>query len=470
MTPRAGGFTKAGVERTTGTGAFGPRSPEGEERRDGDVEDEWDTIWDARARITEQGWTAEVAIPFKSLRFKPTEHVWGLNIERLIKRHEETVRWANARNDAWVTNLTEAGHLQGMVGLEQGLGLDIRPFLSGGEVDRDGTFKAGVDVVKSLTPNLTASVTVNTDFAETEVDSRQINLTRFPLFFPEKRTFFLEGAGVYDVAGLGGSVGKGRRRTSCRSSAAPWGCAVAVARRCRDRQRMGPAPGPTLRPHLRPGRGQAPVHVPTVIDWPVHPLRSPSAGRPAGRGDTARAHSDCCPHDHGRRGGVHRVAGVSGSARGDRGSRRTSTTRRRCRPRRALGGIRYGADGRDRTRVRDRSSGPTSCQHFAGQRRRPMRLLPTTGPDGSALRRLQPSTSCGQVSSPRESRSRPACTGPLTLDGAEFRPASAAPPRTCAARSKSSVWYDPEAASSSSGLGASSLTPRPSSRVERAPR
>lgn len=134
---------------------------------------EWDTIWDARARITEQGWTAEVSIPFKSLRFKPTEHVWGLNIERLIKRHEETVRWANARNDVWVTNLAEAGHLQGMVGLEQGLGLDIRPFLSGGEVDRDGTFKAGVDVVKSLTPNLTASVTVNTDFAETEVDSRQ---------------------------------------------------------------------------------------------------------------------------------------------------------------------------------------------------------------------------------------------------------------------------------------------------------
>ena len=174
-----------------------------------EVSFEWDAIWDARARITPDGWVAEIAIPFKSLRFKPTERVWGLNVERQIKRRQETDRWANARNDVWVTNLAQAGHLRGLEGLQQGKGLDIRPFVSGGETDRDGTFKAGLDVVKSLTPNLTASVTVNTDFAETEVDSRQVNLTRFPMFFPEKRSFFLEGAGVYDVAGLGGSAGEG---------------------------------------------------------------------------------------------------------------------------------------------------------------------------------------------------------------------------------------------------------------------
>ena len=93
--------------------------------------------------------------------------------------------------------------LTGLTGLQQGRGLDIRPFVSGGEENDRGKLKAGLDVFKSITPGVTASLTVNTDFAETEVDARQINLTRFELFLPEKRTFFLEGAGVFDVAGLG---------------------------------------------------------------------------------------------------------------------------------------------------------------------------------------------------------------------------------------------------------------------------
>jgi hypothetical protein len=165
---------------------------------------EWDGIWDARARITPEGWVAEIAIPFKTLRFKPGQTVWGLNIERQIKRRQEVVRWASARNDVWLSNLSAAGRLEGLQDIHQGRGLDIRPFVSGGEKNGDGTYKAGLDVVKSLTPNITGSLTVNTDFAETEVDNAQVNLTRFPLFFPEKRTFFLEGAGVFDVAGLGG--------------------------------------------------------------------------------------------------------------------------------------------------------------------------------------------------------------------------------------------------------------------------
>jgi hypothetical protein len=170
---------------------------------------EWDGIWDARVRITPEGWVAEIAIPFKTLRFKPGQATWGLNVERQIKRRQEHDRWASARNDIWVTNLAAAGRLSGLEGAQQGRGLDIRPYVSGGEQNSDGTAKAGLDVVKSLTPNLTASLTVNTDFAETEVDARQVNLTRFPLFFPEKRTFFLEGAGVYDVAGLSGARGEG---------------------------------------------------------------------------------------------------------------------------------------------------------------------------------------------------------------------------------------------------------------------
>lgn len=165
---------------------------------------DWDGIWDARARVTEEGWVAEIAIPFKTLRFKPRQTVWGLNVERQIKRLEERDRWASPRHDVWIGNLSAAGRLAGLTGLQQGKGLDIRPYVSAGEESGGGKLKPGLDVFKSITPSLTGSLTINTDFAETEVDARQINLTRFELLFPEKRTFFLEGAGVYDVAGLGG--------------------------------------------------------------------------------------------------------------------------------------------------------------------------------------------------------------------------------------------------------------------------
>ncbi len=161
---------------------------------------EWDGIWDAAARITADGWTAEIAIPFKTLRFKPGQTVWGFNVERTIKRRNETDRWSSPLRDSWVANLSQAGRLEGIEGINQGLGLDIRPYLAGGRETGDSKLQAGLDVFKNLTPNLNASVTINTDFAETEADDRQINLTRFPLFFPEKRAFFLEGAGVFEVA------------------------------------------------------------------------------------------------------------------------------------------------------------------------------------------------------------------------------------------------------------------------------
>ena len=167
---------------------------------------DWDGIWDAGARITEEGWTAEIMIPFKTLRFNPNQTVWGLNVERLHKRYNETSRWSGAYQNIWISNLAEAGHLEGLPQIRQGLGLDIRPYglitrKEGNEWEVDG----GLDVSKNLTPNLNASLTVNTDFAETEVDARQINLTRFALFYPEKRSFFLEGAGVFDTATVAGT-------------------------------------------------------------------------------------------------------------------------------------------------------------------------------------------------------------------------------------------------------------------------
>jgi hypothetical protein len=161
---------------------------------------QWDGIWDAAARITPGGWVVEMAVPFKTLRFKPGQTVWGFNVERTIKRRNESDRWAAPLRNSWISNLAQAGRLEGIEGISQGLGLDIRPYLAGGEENRDGKAQAGFDIFKNLTPNMNASITVNTDFAETEADARQVNLTRFPLFFPEKRAFFLEGAGVFEVA------------------------------------------------------------------------------------------------------------------------------------------------------------------------------------------------------------------------------------------------------------------------------
>ena len=163
---------------------------------------EWDGIWNAVARITDEGWIAEIEIPFKTLRFKPGQTTWGLNVERQIKRRQEIDRWTAARQNIWIGNLAEAGRLEGLEGVQQGRGLDLRPYASVAADHGDREAAGGVDVFKNLTPNLSAAVTVNTDFAETEADLRQVNLTRFPLFFPEKRAFFLEGAGVFDVAGL----------------------------------------------------------------------------------------------------------------------------------------------------------------------------------------------------------------------------------------------------------------------------
>jgi uncharacterized protein DUF5916 len=167
---------------------------------------DWDGIWDAAVARGVDTWTVEIAIPFKTLRFRPDQTVWGFNVERQIKHLFETDRWAAARVTSWIGNLADAGELEGLERIHQGHGLDVRPYVSGGRDSGDGQFTGGVDVFKNVTPNLNAALTANTDFAETEADIRQVNLTRFPLFFPEKRAFFLEGTGVFDVAGLAGGT------------------------------------------------------------------------------------------------------------------------------------------------------------------------------------------------------------------------------------------------------------------------
>ncbi|MGE0447028.1 MAG: DUF5916 domain-containing protein, partial [Vicinamibacterales bacterium] len=175
----------------------------------GELNNDWDAIWDVRTRRTADGWSAEFAIPFKSLSFPADSRAWGFNVARTIQRKLEEARWSGARLETRFLQVSEAGELASIGAASQGLGLDIRPFLAGSQLHlgRTGTNdfngKPGVDVFYNITSSLKLSATVNTDFGETEVDARTINLTRFSVLFPEKRSFFLEDAGVFTFASTG---------------------------------------------------------------------------------------------------------------------------------------------------------------------------------------------------------------------------------------------------------------------------
>jgi hypothetical protein len=173
----------------------------------GQLNADWDAIWDVRTRRTEEGWTAEFAIPFKSLSFPSTGTVWGFNVTRHVYRRLEENRWSGARLDTQLYQLSEAGTITNLEGLTQGIGLDVRPFAAGRwlrtDGNPDGSGEPGLDVFYNITPSLKLTATFNTDFGETEVDARQINLSRFSLLFPEKRSFFLQGAGVFNFASTG---------------------------------------------------------------------------------------------------------------------------------------------------------------------------------------------------------------------------------------------------------------------------
>jgi hypothetical protein len=170
----------------------------------------WDAPWEAATARTPAGWSAEIRIPTRSLLFRPGLTEWGFNVQRRLQRLQETDRWASPARDYEVTQTFRAGRLTGLPAFALGVGLTVRPSLTAGagvpsprarlRDDRD----ASLDVTQLLGANTLASLTVNTDFAETEVDTRRTNLTRFPLVFPEKRTFFLQGADIFDF-GLGTS-------------------------------------------------------------------------------------------------------------------------------------------------------------------------------------------------------------------------------------------------------------------------
>ena len=182
----------------TGGGDFG-----------GEMNKSWDGIWIARVRRTAIGWTAEIEIPFKTVNFNPDTDTWGANFQRTVKRKNEESLWTGWLRDEGLTRMSNAGRIAGIDGISQGIGLDLKPYVLGSASAAPGRnrpatigdYDIGLDAFYNLTPALKANFSVNTDFAETEVDERRTNLTRFPLFFEEKREFFLDGANFFEFPG-----------------------------------------------------------------------------------------------------------------------------------------------------------------------------------------------------------------------------------------------------------------------------
>lgn len=173
----------------------------------------WDGIWDVATHRDEHGWSAEIWIPAQTLSFRRGLHTWYFNVERHFQRLQETDRWASPRRDYRLTQTNHAGLLTDLPSFDLGLGLSMRPAITaGGGVPGPGTAINGtadtsLDVTKRVGTNLISSLSINTDFAEAEVDTRRTNFTRFPLFFPETRTFFLEGSDVFQFGlGLGSDI------------------------------------------------------------------------------------------------------------------------------------------------------------------------------------------------------------------------------------------------------------------------
>ena len=189
--------------RTNANGAKGEALINSDMRR---PQMDWDTIWEVRSQRDELGWTAEFAIPFRSIPFDSTSDEWGINFGRWFSRNQERTRWVGTtRNRRWFS-LEEAGRINGLLGVASGKGIKFKPYVTTkwSSVDSidDYEFDSGFDLFYRVTPSLTATFTYNTDFGETEVDQQKVNLSRFPLFYPEKRDFFLEGSEQFSFGGI----------------------------------------------------------------------------------------------------------------------------------------------------------------------------------------------------------------------------------------------------------------------------
>ena len=176
---------------------------------------DWDGIWDVMTRVTETGWYAEIRIPFRTLKFVSSDtQTWGLNFERKVRRLNEDSYWSPVPRIYDVERVSLAGTVEGMRGLRSGKNLRFKPYAAGasnsiGSAATRGDFDAGLDVKYGVTTGLVSDFTVNTDVSQVEADEQQVNLTRFSLFFPEKRDFFLENSGIFQFGTNAGQFGGG---------------------------------------------------------------------------------------------------------------------------------------------------------------------------------------------------------------------------------------------------------------------
>ena len=200
----------------TPIGGFSDFAISNEGDRGRGVNFDWNIVWDSRVGRFDGGWTVEMQIPFRSLRYEPgEEQTWGVQFRRIIRRLNEASYFTELPISAALGNslvagmwrISEAGTLNDLEVPPRNFNLEIKPYglgtvttnrVSSPPINDEFEEEVGVDVKFGITNNLTADFTYNTDFAQVEVDERQVNLTRFNLFFPEKREFFLEGRGNFD--------------------------------------------------------------------------------------------------------------------------------------------------------------------------------------------------------------------------------------------------------------------------------
>lgn len=170
----------------------------------GDLNSDWNGVWDVQTSCTPEGWSAEFRIPFNTLQFRrDTAQVWGINFERNVRCKNEQVNWQGWGRDKQVENLANCGTLLGIRNIGYAKRFEFKPYGLGGFNQAMGqkdepTGKIGADLNVNLTPTLKLNLTSNTDFAQVEVDRIPVNLTRFNLYYPEKRAFFLEGSEKYE--------------------------------------------------------------------------------------------------------------------------------------------------------------------------------------------------------------------------------------------------------------------------------
>jgi hypothetical protein len=169
----------------------------------------WDALWTAKARKMPNGWTVEMTIPFRSISYDRNRTEWGFDFYRLVRRKDEKIRWSSINKAIGTTDISEEGTVKGISGIREGLGLDLQTFAKLRYTHNwDTSDGNGISVRPSgnafykITPSLTGTLTYNTDFSDAPLDQRQVNITRFDLFYPERRDFFLQDAPSFEFGGI----------------------------------------------------------------------------------------------------------------------------------------------------------------------------------------------------------------------------------------------------------------------------